>query len=245
MKGPTTQDPAEWDALLYDWHNGHRLRRQQADISYWLKRTEHDDRLLVLGAGTGRVAAPLASHRRRSVVAVDASLARLRRMPRLPGLTPVCGDMRQLPLRGRFDAAVMPYSTFQLLLTARDRHYALSEAGRVLAPGGTLHIDVSGNFDTRTAADWHLAVSEPCPAIGATVDEWERRHLMPDHVLIEKSFRVGGHVVTEVQERWAYLDALDIEAGLSRAGFSLTCIDHGYEAGASPHRLIYHGRRRD
>ncbi|MFD7668411.1 class I SAM-dependent methyltransferase [Streptomyces sp. NPDC059788] len=244
MSAPTAPDAAAWEASLYDWHNDHRLRRQQADIAYWLTVTEEDERLLVLGAGTGRVAVPLAEHRHRSVTAVDASLARLRRMPRAPGLTPVCADMRELPLHGPFDAAVVPYSTLQLLLTAPDRHRALTEAARVLRPGAYIHIDVSGNFDARAATDWHLALAEPCPAAGATVEEWERQTPMSDHVLIEKSFRIGEQVLTEVQERWAYLGSLRTEAALDRAGFDLTGTDHGYGAEASPHRLIHHGRRR-
>ncbi|MFE7117752.1 hypothetical protein ACFU99_20285, partial [Streptomyces sp. NPDC057654] len=88
MIAPTAPETAEeWEALLYDWHNQHRLRRQQRDIAYWLNLTERNDRLLVLGAGTGRVAVPLAEHRDsnhdrdRSVTAVDLSQARLRRMP--------------------------------------------------------------------------------------------------------------------------------------------------------------------
>ncbi|MFE7119012.1 methyltransferase domain-containing protein, partial [Streptomyces sp. NPDC057654] len=159
-------------------------------------------------------------------------------------LTPVCADMRQLPLRGRFDAVVVPYSTLQLLLTADDRQRALAEAARVLPPDAHLHIDVSGSFDTRTAAGWRLVLAEPCTEAGGTVEEWERQTPLPDHVLIEKSFRVGGRVLTEVQERWARLDSLQLETALDRAGFDLAGTDHGYGAGASPHRLIHHGRRR-
>ncbi|MFE9750238.1 class I SAM-dependent methyltransferase [Saccharothrix saharensis] len=140
---------AEWEALLYDWHNDHLLRAQRADVDYWQASTADADRLLVLGAGTGRVAAPLARHRPRLVTALDLSPARLRRVPAVPGLRPVCGDMRRLPLAGGFDAAIVPYSAMQLLVSPRDRDQALVDAARVLTPDGFLHVDVSGNFDTR------------------------------------------------------------------------------------------------
>jgi len=235
----------EWEALLYDWHNDHRLRDQRKDIGYWLESIGGANRLLVLGAGTGRVAVPLARHQSRTTAALDLSLARLRRMPSVPGLVPICGDLRSLPINGPFDAAVAPYSTLQLLLSAQDRESALAEAARALTPGAHLYIDVSGNFDTRSPADWHITLREPCPAVGATVQEWERSVPMTDHVLIEKSFRVDdGTVLAEVRERWAYLDSLDLAGALDRAGFDVTGVDHGYGADNSPHRVIYHARRR-
>jgi hypothetical protein len=166
-------------------------------------------------------------------------------MPAVPGLVPVCGDMRSLPLRIEFDAAIVPYSTLQLLFAAPDRAQALAETARVLDAGALLHIDVSGNFDTRTAADWHVALSGPCPAVGETVVEWERRSVLPDHVLIEKSFRTeGGAVLVAVDERWVFLRALDLDAALDRAGFDVVSVDRGYGADRSPHRLVYHARRR-
>ncbi|MCX4681292.1 methyltransferase domain-containing protein [Streptomyces sp. NBC_01433] len=237
--------PGEWEALLYDWHNDHRLNRQRRDVSYWLDLISPNERVLVLGAGTGRVAGPLANRSRRQVTAVDLSEERLARMPRSSGLFPVCGDMRRLPLRGHHDAAVMPYSTLQLLLSAEDRQRALEETARVLAPGGHVYIDVSQNFETRAERDWHLCVAELCAETGdVRVEEWERNCLMFDHVVIEKVFRSGSEILTQVSERWVYHHVLDLEGALERAGFDLVRIDRGYGDELSPHRLIYHGRRR-
>ena len=153
--------------------------------------------------------------------------------------------MRSLPLRSGFGAAIVPYSTLQLLLTVQDRAQALVEAARVLDKGALLHIDVSGNFAARSAADWYIEFSAPCPAVGETVVEWERRSVLPDHVLIEKSFRAeDGAVLLAVKERWVFLRALDLDAALDRAGFNVVGIDRGYGADRSPHRLVYHARRR-
>jgi hypothetical protein len=75
--------------------------------------------------------------------------------------------------------------------------------------------------------------------------EWERRSLLRDHVLIEKSFRTEDDaVLAAVEERWAFLRVLDLDAALDQAGFDVLGVDHGYGANRSPHRLIYHARRR-
>ncbi|WP_275467087.1 class I SAM-dependent methyltransferase [Streptomyces noursei] len=236
--------PAQWEALLYDWHNAHRLRRQRDDTAYWTRLTEPHDSVLVLGAGTGRVAGALARSAERRVMAVDLSRERLARIPRTSGLHPVCGDMRRLPFQGPHSAAVIPYSTLQLLLTPEDRERALAETARVLAPGGSVHIDVSESFDSRTETDWQLSLAETCPEAGGPVEEWERSRPHADHVAIEKQFRRAGRVLTEVTERWVYHRALDLAEVLARTGFELLGIDRGYGRESSPHRLVYHARRR-
>jgi len=240
----TDASDADRAALLYDWHNEHRLRDQQCDIPYWISHTADSRRTLVLGAGTGRVAVPLARHGRGSVVAFDLDAARLRRLPAPANLRVVCGDMRHLPLAGRFDAVVVPYSTMQLLLHPADRRRAAREAARVLSPGSYLHIDVSGSFDTSTPTDWRLVLAQAGPDSGPAVQEWERRRPACDYVLIEKVFRADEVTFARVEERWAYLASLDLDRLLDQTGFEITDIDRGYAPGASTHRLIYHARRR-
>lgn len=235
---------ADYAALLYDWHNEHRLRDQQRDIPYWIRHTAASRSTLVLGAGTGRVAVPLARQGRGSVVAFDRDAARLRRLPALTNLQAVCGDMRHLPLAGRFDAVVVPYSTMQLLLHPDDRRRAVREAARVLSPGSCLHIDVSGSFDTSPPTDWRLVLTQAGPGAGPGLQEWERRRPAGDHVLIEKVFRTDDVILARVEERWAYLASLDLDHLLDQTGFEITDIDRGYAPGASTHRLIYHARRR-
>ncbi|MGH3568271.1 MAG: class I SAM-dependent methyltransferase [Pseudonocardia sp.] len=211
-----------WEAVLYDWHNEHRLRQQRADVPYWLATTTRAVRLLVLGAGTGRVAIPLARSGHRHVTAVDTNIVRLRQLSRSRVLTAVCGDLRFLPLSGGFDAAVVPYSTFQLLPTRADRRLALSEAARVLVPNGMLHIDVSGSFDSRAPADWQLTLAAHCEMVGTTVEEWERRRVETGYLVIDKSFQMGSRVLVTVRERWTHLSSLDLAAEMERAGFTLS-----------------------
>lgn len=245
-------DQREVEAVLYDWHNTHRLKAQRDDISYWMRVAGSADRLIILGAGTGRVAVPLAERSSDQggsggpvTAAIDLSLARLRRIPAIPRLAAVQADMRRLPLATGFDAAIIPYSTVQLLPTARDRELALAEAARVLQPGALLHIDVSGSFDLRSAADWHATLCAHCNELAITVVEWERSAQHSGHVVIEKSFRTSDdEPLLYVQEHWVHLQALDLEPALDQAGFDLVAVDHGYGTRTSTHRRIYRSRRR-
>ncbi len=246
-------DQREMDeAALYDWHNMHRLKAQRDDISYWMRVAGRADRLLVLGAGTGRVAVPLAERPSDQggsgapvTAAIDSSIARLRRVPATPSLVVVQADMRRLPLAPGFDAAIIPYSTLQLLPTAGERELALAETARVLQTGALLHIDVSGSFDLRGAADWHVILRAPCNELERTVVEWERCTPHSGYVVIEKSFRTSDdEPLLDVQEHWVHLQALDLEPALAKAGFDLVTVDHGYGMSSSAHRRIYRSRRR-
>lgn len=70
----------EWEALLYDWHNDIKLRRQNKDIEFWESYLEKlcSNEVLVVGAGTGKIAIPLSKYF--NVEALDISAGRLKRL---------------------------------------------------------------------------------------------------------------------------------------------------------------------
>lgn len=90
------------------------------------------DRLLDVGGGSGRAAAAVAGP---EVTVVDASPGMLARARRRRSLSAVAGDAGRLPVR---DDAVDAAMIVDALHHLPDRRAALSEAARVLAPGGVL-----------------------------------------------------------------------------------------------------------
>jgi len=146
----TTDGTSGWDAYapFYDWENARTFGRR--DVRFWCALASRGrGRVLELGCGTGRLLMPLARSATR-VVGIDRSVAmlargsrRLRKLPprRRPGL--IHGDIRALPLpNAAFALVVAPYGMLQSLTTDEDLSAALTEAARVLAPGGTLGIDL-------------------------------------------------------------------------------------------------------
>ena len=236
--------PDDLEALLYDWHNSHSLVGQQADISYWLNETRASDRILVLGAGTGRVAVPVAARGTAVVVALDFSLARLARVPAMPRLARVCADMTAIPLSGGFDSVVVPYSAFQLLRTRADRLLALRAAAGALSSRGVLHIDVSTSFDSRPGSGPRVVLAELCPELGEIVTEVAECTRDADALVLCKEFRgETGDLVCVVEERWSYFASIDFGGLLREAGLQVSGIDHGYGGGRSAHRRVLHAFR--
>lgn len=136
------------DAALYDYE----YRRRRADVNFYreLAARRGANRILELGAGSGRVTIPLARDGR-SVVALDqapAMLAQLRR--RVAGLpavardrvTVVEGDLRDFDVSGRFELAIAAFNVVEHLYTRSEFDACLRRVAARLARGGAFAFDV-------------------------------------------------------------------------------------------------------
>lgn len=104
-------------------------------------------RVLELMAGTGRVSRAIFERNTR-LTCVDISREMLSVLTRRfsggsRGPAVVCGDVRSLPLWGRYDLILVPFNSFSELTTVEHQRRALLEMNRVLSSNGkvvcTLH----------------------------------------------------------------------------------------------------------
>jgi SAM-dependent methyltransferase len=104
-------------------------------------------RILDVCCGYGRHSLELARRGYRRVVGVDFSpplLARARRTARAEGLRVTFrrADMRRLPFRGSFDAALNLFTSFGYFADEAEDQAALRSMARALRPGGRLLMDL-------------------------------------------------------------------------------------------------------
>lgn len=228
-------------ALLYDWHNCLRLHRQCQDVAFWIDRLVGADgergAVAIMGAGTGRVAAPLARAGHR-VVAVDRNLARLQRAPLQRRLRPLAADFTALPLAGAFDHVVYPYSALQMLPPYR-LGGALAEARQRLAPGGRLWVDLSDHFVIRREHPWQTVLEAPCEELDTKVAERHRGTLESDHYRVEICFLAAGRLLAGMVERWYFHPDGALRDAFCRAGFKVVRVHTGYGTEETRHRRIY------
>jgi len=131
------------------------------DVGLWrdLAR-EHDEPILDVGAGTGRIALDLA-RRGHQVTAVDLDLTLLEELSRrasgLP-LRTVRADARELDLDQRFGLCIVPMQTIQLLGGQAGRQAFLAAAFRHLLQSGVLAIALSVDLET-----FEVAAGAPGP----------------------------------------------------------------------------------
>jgi SAM-dependent methyltransferase len=130
----------EYDPLadLYDLEYVH-----DHDVHFWLALAARERGPVVeWGAGTGRIAVPLAAGR--DVTAVELSRAMVEKgREKNEGVRWVEGDMRAAGLGRRYGLAVCAFNSFLCLLSADDALHFLRNAREHLEPGGLLGVEVS------------------------------------------------------------------------------------------------------
>jgi SAM-dependent methyltransferase len=132
---------AEYDSLadLYDLEYAHDY-----DLPFWTALAAREGGPVVeWGAGTGRVAAPLANSGL-PVTAVELSEPMAERgKERAPEVDWVVGDMKTAKLGRTFRLAVCAFNSFLCLTGTEDALALLRNAREHLEPGGLLGIEVS------------------------------------------------------------------------------------------------------
>ena len=131
-------EPEEYDLLHADVVD---------DIPFYLKLVrEYGGPILELGCGTGRISIPIAMEGFR-VVGVDVSFPMVRRaflrgMDAGLNLKCVVGDMRSIPVSGRYPLIIVPYNAFSHLYTFDDVVAFFREVRALMDSNGKLVIDV-------------------------------------------------------------------------------------------------------
>ncbi len=130
----------EYDSLsdLYDLEYTHDY-----DLPFWLSLTEREaDPVIEWGAGTGRLAIPLAAAH--DVTAVEISGPMVERgREKCQTVDWIVGDMRSANPGRRYGLAVCAFNSFLCLHSPDDALAFLRNAREHLAPGGLIGIEVS------------------------------------------------------------------------------------------------------
>ncbi len=119
------------------------------DLPFYLQQAQAaDGPVLELGCGSGRVALTLAEAGI-DVVGVDISprmVEAARRKAKEAGLADHArfetGDMAKVKVKGSFGMVTFPFRSFQSMLDVDEQKAALANAGRHLAKGGLLVLDI-------------------------------------------------------------------------------------------------------
>lgn len=229
------------DALLYDWHNSHILVRQNKDIAFFKAQLPPPKSLvLVLGAGTGRISTPLADSGR-YILAIDRSFERLLRIPKQKGYWKCCADFRDISLFADVaDAALIPYSTFQLLSTQMDRRKVLYNVRNSLKIGANIWIDLSQHFKIPQAKKWQCVLSAPCKELKLDIEEWRHITLSNEFLTIRTHYISNGKIFHKSKENWYFESSINLFKLLELEGFRFNHIICGYDDDEeTKHRHIY------
>ncbi len=145
MNKPITFDPY---SILVDFYD-HWAEPQRDDIPFYVKRaTAVKGPVVELGAGTGRIAIPIA-RAGQEVIGVDISGAMLTEAARQASaegvadrITFVEADMRAFVADPPVELVIIPFRGFLHMLTVEDQLSALTSIRRSLVSGGRLVLNI-------------------------------------------------------------------------------------------------------
>lgn len=239
---------ATYHAEFYDVASAGSFR---GDID-WYRRLarESGGPVLELGAGTGRIAIPIA-HDGVAICALDADRGMLdalrEKIARLPideqhRLAVTEGDMRSFQLESRFALVTIPFRAFLHNLTTEDQLACLRCAYEHLLPGGRLafnvfhpSLEVMAAHTGALAGVWRWTDSHPLDDGGllvrseATRYDSVRRRVHSQHRY--EHFAADGTLARTFLQplELAYLYPPDIQHLLVRAGFETIEIAGGFD----------------
>ena len=201
----------DWPAF-YDWAHASFMD----DVEFYLEELKDvKGPVLELGCGTGRVTIPLAKQGI-AVTAIDISpdmVESAKKKAALDGVTSdqanfIVGDMRDFNLDRTFSAVLMPYRSFQWLLSIVDQRCALLNAWHHLLPEGKLIFDVFNPTTDVLRDDGEepfLVKDVPGEKKGHKFqllfqNQWDHNHQINNASLIAREVGPGGKEIKKVSQ---------------------------------------------
>ncbi len=234
-------DPYAIDAAFYDAIHG----EGGEDLGFWLPfAAEHGSPILEVGAGTGRLALPLA-RAGHAVTALDpsramASIARERAAAGGLAITFAEGRLPGADLpRGAFAAIILPNDVLLACAAEGEQAAVLRACADALAPGGRLALDVAGPghwLDPGGNGERILAFSGTLG--GERLTAWHTRRDDPAaqtrrlRIRYEVAGADGRARIAESEHLLRYVTRAEVGAMLDASGLRALDTWGGYDLGA-------------
>ncbi len=146
-------DARLWDgyAPFFDAEEGRVFPVDDRELRFYsLMRSRHPGPCLEIGAGSGRLAAPLGSGGLTIGLEPSRGMLGMWTRERLASARPLMALGQEMPFRdGSFSIAVFAYNGLHCLPSREERAALLGEALRVLRPGGVLLLETCPAFSRR------------------------------------------------------------------------------------------------
>lgn len=231
------------EGILYDWHNSIKLYNQNKDIGFFKEfiKDKENRKILVVGAGTGRVAIPLSD--KNYIYALDIDNQRLERLQEKENnnrnIKIINKDIEKYESEEKFDFIIFPYSTIQNIHTKAKQKRTLKRVRELLKGNGICIIDISNKFKEFQNCDYTNICEGECKALGKYIIENEKVRVCKNCVKLYKKFvDENKKVFFKKIETWDIIDETEFEKFIT--GVKLKVIDkkRGYDNTTS-HRAIY------
>lgn len=233
-------------ALMYDFYNKYVLKDQNKDIDYYINQLKEysANNVLVVGAGTGRVAIPLSDYA--NVSALDFDIERLKLLnakSKKPSIIYI--DFIDFNCLGEYDLIIFPYSTIQFGGDYLKMNRIFNRLGNYMNKDAVCLFDISENFNNKIEKKDEFLFKEFCDSINSNVEVYytsrKYKHFI-EFLVRYKLFDKNKEVLEK--EKYTYYDKDLLLESLEANNLLLTKIDDGYGEAVLKYKHIYHCRRK-
>ena len=232
-------DKDEILAYCYDFYNDNLLIGQNLDIKYYERILNElkPNRVLIVGAGTGRVAIPLS--KLTIVDALDLNEKRLKILrSNEPSINTYTQDITTGSINQKYDLVIFPYSTMQLLGGYDNINKALINTSSMLNKNGRIIFDVSESFNTKPEKGNELLFEKYSDYLDSRISVYYTAKRSKDFIDITTDFVKEGEIFSE-EERYLYYDEKRLNSAIPST-LRLLKIDDGYDKDFFTHKHLYH-----
>lgn len=234
-------------ALMYDFYNYNVLKGQNDDISYYINQIEKysSKKILVVGAGTGRVAIPLSRHS--DVTALDFDKERLSVLKQKNNnIKIVYENFLNFDTDEKYDLIIIPYSTLQFDCNESKLKKMLLKLKELMSSSTIAIFDMSESFNYKIEKNDEFLFESYCKEIKDDVSVYytSKRYDKYINFIIKYKLKNLKKELIE-NEKYYYYNPLLIERLIKEIGLETIDLDFGYNNNNTfTHKHLYHCRRK-
>lgn len=235
-------------ALMYDFYNYNTLRDQNDDIPYYIKQIDKysSKKVLVVGAGTGRVAIPLAKYC--DVTALDFDKERLTVLnEKCNNIKIVHEDFLKFNSNESYDLIIIPYSTIQFDCDKLKLKQMLLKLKELMNKSTIAIFDMSESFNSKEEKSDEFIFEEFCKEIDDKVSVFYTAKRYDEYIefIIKYKLKKSQKELIE-NEKYYYFNSSLIDFLIKETGLEVIAKDSGYcNNNSFRHKHLYHCRRKN
>ena len=229
---------------MYDFYNQHTLKGQNDDILYYQKLLQkyHPQNILIVGAGTGRVAIPLSE--KVEIVALDFDKGRLEILNEKNNLIKtVCTDFIDYQTNTKFDMVIFPYSTLQFSNDPKKLNQIFKKTKEITNNKSIVIFDVSDSFEHKQEVDHLFLFKDYCEKVDDEISVFYSAKKYKQYIQFNVEYDLLNKKINLLeQEIYYYYNKQQLNKIIKQNNFMILQIDLGYGNGQFLHKNIYHIR---
>lgn len=234
--------------IMYDFYNENVLKGQNDDIDYYIKQIKKykAKKVLIVGAGTGRVAIPLAEYA--NVTALDFDKRRLERLKKKTNkhIDILNYNFLKYDKTLNYDLVIFPYSTLQYNSSKKKIDKYLYKLYSLSMPHTISLLDISESFNYKPSAKNRVLFKKYCEEVKdyvivnySSIRKKDYMKFIVIYNIVNKNIRVIE------KEKYCYYDKKAIENCIQKNNLKVLKTDSGYGKPGFEHKHIYHLQRKN